>query len=236
MTVYEPYIRRCSVCGSQVWDGYIEADGYRYFCSDECLHTVYTDEEWERVYEEDNSEHSAYCTGSCYTNWYEDYLEDDFDSDGDLLSHKVIAREMIDEFSKSADYVHCYLDSERVIELADHANDPEDKYTLCLLCSEKEWDKHGSVYRKNYSPAIEIIKCDKDMDSVVNAIKQLMDKDKSMDIRKEMIDKWKKIYLEEDIVMTELLNDDEAKELTHHEKMELLEWCGDEEYAYCIQK
>ena len=38
--------RRCSVCGKLMDEGYCEDMGAAYYCSDECLHTEYTDEEW----------------------------------------------------------------------------------------------------------------------------------------------------------------------------------------------
>lgn len=40
-------IRRCSVCGRLMQEGYCEDGGWRYYCSEECLHTKYSDAEWE---------------------------------------------------------------------------------------------------------------------------------------------------------------------------------------------
>ena len=46
-------MRRCNVCGKEMASGYIVADGDEYYCSDECLHTVYTAEEYAELYESD---------------------------------------------------------------------------------------------------------------------------------------------------------------------------------------
>jgi hypothetical protein len=40
--------RRCSVCGKIMRSGYCADMGAAYYCSKECLHTEYSDEEWER--------------------------------------------------------------------------------------------------------------------------------------------------------------------------------------------
>lgn len=43
--------RVCSECGEPMIEGYIVGDGDTYYCSDECLHKHYTDEEWDEMYE-----------------------------------------------------------------------------------------------------------------------------------------------------------------------------------------
>lgn len=53
--------RRCSSCGKLMREGYCEDMGTAYYCSDECLHTEYTDEEWA---EESESNEQSY-----YTEW-----------------------------------------------------------------------------------------------------------------------------------------------------------------------
>ncbi|MCQ2082117.1 MAG: hypothetical protein MJZ11_10695 [Lachnospiraceae bacterium] len=54
--------RRCSICGDLMRDGYCENGGDAYYCSDKCLHKVHTDEEWNRLCEEDDQTY--------YTDWY----------------------------------------------------------------------------------------------------------------------------------------------------------------------
>ena len=62
-------MRKCSICGNEMSSGYYVEDGYlnengaEYYCSDECLYSVYTEEEYQEMYEEE----LAY-----YTEWEED--------------------------------------------------------------------------------------------------------------------------------------------------------------------
>lgn len=53
--------RRCSVCGKLMCEGYCSDMGAAYYCSDDCLHTEYTKEEWA---EECESNEQSY-----YTEW-----------------------------------------------------------------------------------------------------------------------------------------------------------------------
>jgi len=56
-------VRRCSVCGRLMCDGYCSDMGASYYCSDECLLHDYSDmNEWE---EECQSNDQSY-----YTEWY----------------------------------------------------------------------------------------------------------------------------------------------------------------------
>ena len=50
---FEPGYRICSECGQAFVEGYCVADGFAYYCDDDCLHKHYTDEEWRQMYEED---------------------------------------------------------------------------------------------------------------------------------------------------------------------------------------
>lgn len=54
--------RRCSVCGKIMREGYCLNAGDAYYCSDECLHTVWTQEEWENECMMDDQTY--------YTEWY----------------------------------------------------------------------------------------------------------------------------------------------------------------------
>lgn len=57
-------VRRCSVCGEPMDEGYTYDNGLMYYCSDKCLHHDFTDEEWE---EECKNNPDSY-----HTNWWED--------------------------------------------------------------------------------------------------------------------------------------------------------------------
>lgn len=54
--------RRCSICGRLMQKGYCQDGGWRYYCSDKCLHEDFTDEEWNK--ECDNNDQSY------WTQWY----------------------------------------------------------------------------------------------------------------------------------------------------------------------
>ena len=54
--------RRCSICGRLMQEGYCQDGGWRYYCSDDCLHHDFTDEEWNK--ECDNNDQSY------WTQWY----------------------------------------------------------------------------------------------------------------------------------------------------------------------
>ena len=54
--------RKCSECGKEMKAGYVIDGGMEYFCSDECLHKHYTDEEYLEMYDEGNGD-------SYWTEW-----------------------------------------------------------------------------------------------------------------------------------------------------------------------
>lgn len=64
-------MRTCSVCGKKMLKGYVVGGGDEYYCSKECLHKVYSEEECEELFEgadtDDNEE-----------NYYTDWIGDDY--------------------------------------------------------------------------------------------------------------------------------------------------------------
>lgn len=42
--------RRCSACGCYMAEGFCINDGEAYYCSEECLHTAYTEGEYNEMY------------------------------------------------------------------------------------------------------------------------------------------------------------------------------------------
>ena len=46
--------RYCSICGKEMTEGYYNEDEFQYYCSDECLHQDYTDEEYNKLYDNGN--------------------------------------------------------------------------------------------------------------------------------------------------------------------------------------
>lgn len=55
-------IRICSDCGKIMNAGYCINHGEEYYCSDECLHKHYTNEEFNEMYDDGNGD-------SYYTEW-----------------------------------------------------------------------------------------------------------------------------------------------------------------------
>lgn len=53
--------RICENCGKHMDEGYCIGGGEAYYCSDKCLHTEYTPEEWAEMYSEDGD--------SYWTEW-----------------------------------------------------------------------------------------------------------------------------------------------------------------------
>lgn len=57
------FTRRCSECGALMFEGFCVDNGWEYYCSDECLHKHFTEEEWDEMC----------CDGegdSYWTQWY----------------------------------------------------------------------------------------------------------------------------------------------------------------------
>ena len=54
--------RHCTVCGKFFREGYCFNHGEAYYCSDECLHRDFTEEEWKKECKEDDQ--------SYYTEWF----------------------------------------------------------------------------------------------------------------------------------------------------------------------
>lgn len=52
----EKTISKCSCCGNEITQGYCVNGGEEYYCSDECLDTRYSPEEWDKMYEENEAE------------------------------------------------------------------------------------------------------------------------------------------------------------------------------------
>jgi len=55
-------MRICSECNKGMREGYVIDGGAEYYCTDECLHKHYTEEEWEDMYDDGNSD-------SYWTEW-----------------------------------------------------------------------------------------------------------------------------------------------------------------------
>lgn len=74
------FARKCNACGAGMNEGYCIEGGIEYYCSDACLHTEITHEEYMELYADGEGD-------SYWTDWSEDpdeYLDDeDEDEDED---------------------------------------------------------------------------------------------------------------------------------------------------------
>ena len=76
------FARECTACGKGLNAGYCIEGGIEYYCSDACLHTEITHEEYMELYADGEGD-------SYWTDWSEDpneYLDDDEISPGDDVS------------------------------------------------------------------------------------------------------------------------------------------------------
>lgn len=55
-------MRICDECKNKMNSGYVIENGLEYYCSDECLHKHYTEEEYLELYDNGNGD-------SYYTEW-----------------------------------------------------------------------------------------------------------------------------------------------------------------------
>jgi hypothetical protein len=67
----DKYARKCDKCGQGMNEGYCIYEGEEYYCSDECLHSVYSKSVWEGMYDAEDIGNSS----SYWTQWEdeEDY-------------------------------------------------------------------------------------------------------------------------------------------------------------------
>ena len=55
------FARKCSKCGCGMNEGYVVRDGDEYFCSDDCMHKIYSPKEWDEM----DSDESYYTEWEC---------------------------------------------------------------------------------------------------------------------------------------------------------------------------
>ncbi len=62
-------MRNCTVCNETMVEGFVIENGMAYFCKTDCLHQVYTPEEWIDIYAGGSSD-------SYWTTWEEENTDD----------------------------------------------------------------------------------------------------------------------------------------------------------------
>ena len=67
----DKYARKCDKCGQGMNEGFCIYEGEEYYCSDECLHSVYSKSVWEGMFDAEDIGNSP----SYWTQWedIEDY-------------------------------------------------------------------------------------------------------------------------------------------------------------------
>ena len=71
------FARECTACGKGMNEGYCIESGMEYYCSDACLHTEITPEEWLELYNDGEGD-------SYWTDWSED--PDNFEDEDEMPS------------------------------------------------------------------------------------------------------------------------------------------------------
>jgi len=71
--------RKCDVCGDGMNEGFCVGGGEKYFCSNKCLHTVYSKKEWKKMYSDEGD------------NYYTEWEQEDIDLDDEpIFKHNEI--------------------------------------------------------------------------------------------------------------------------------------------------
>jgi len=66
-------MRTCTCCGKEMKEGFVVGGGEEHYCSDECLHSKYTSEEWDEMSSNEDSD-------NYWTQW-----EDEDDGDNVII-------------------------------------------------------------------------------------------------------------------------------------------------------
>ena len=80
------FARECTACGKGMNEGYCIESGIEYYCSDACLHTEITPEEWLELYNDGEGD-------SYWTAWEDpdDFEDEDEISDSEKLTRIALA-------------------------------------------------------------------------------------------------------------------------------------------------
>ena len=99
------FARNCTACSAGMNEGYCIGDGIEYYCSDACLHTEITHEEYMELY--DDGEGDSY-----WTDWSEDpdnFEDEDEISDSEKLNRIAIALRKAYELVEEGSEAHGYI-------------------------------------------------------------------------------------------------------------------------------
>ena len=99
------FARECTACGKGMNEGYCIESGIEYYCSDACLHTEITPEEWLELYNDGEGD-------SYWTDWSEDpdnFEDEDEISDSEKLTRIALALRKAYELVEEGSEAHGYI-------------------------------------------------------------------------------------------------------------------------------
>lgn len=64
-------VRQCTACEELMMEGYVVGGGEEYYCKPACLHTQYTQEQWQDMTDEDGEDENY------WTDWYSCEVDDE---------------------------------------------------------------------------------------------------------------------------------------------------------------
>ena len=121
---YKKYARECTACGAGMNEGYCIEGGIEYYCSDACLHTEITHEEYMELYADGEGD-------SYWTDWSEDpdnFEDEDEPSEQERLNRIALALRKAYELVEEGSEAHGYIAEALAYADGDMASfDEEDK-------------------------------------------------------------------------------------------------------------
>ena len=129
----EKFARKCDECGKGMNEGYVIDAGAAYYCSDECLHKHFTEEEWTELYDDGNSE-------SYWTEWDPEDEEAEKTKDYSFLKKSSYPEGISDVGLK---FDPKYIDQTEIEQYNKSGQNPMEYYPADL-CS-----KHAKVAEKS---------------------------------------------------------------------------------------
>jgi len=119
----EVTVRKCTHCGKLMDEGFVINNGAAYYCSKECLDAEVGWEEYEKMYEADDSE-------NYWTSWQDECCI--LDQDGQTVELSVLVGQQR------------YTKADCFVKFKNAENDPPEKVTIALVSQEKLGYKDNS--------------------------------------------------------------------------------------------
>ena len=98
-------MRICDVCKERMQEGFVINSGEEYYCSEDCLHTEYTEEEYMEMYDEGNGD-------SYWTDWCNE--DDEIGDESDDENKVIKINENSDAWRFVEEYYPDYYKDEKI--------------------------------------------------------------------------------------------------------------------------